>query len=97
MSGLQGMGRFEQLQKMLLDLPAFLHAGWAAQFMGTPLTQYAAIGHILKPMQIGQRRPFTKAFENSLPEALVVNFSTRHQGTVQVEDKDLFATIKPFP
>jgi hypothetical protein len=35
--------------------------------------------------------------ENSLPEAFIVNFSARHQGAIDIEDKDLFATIGPFP
>ncbi len=89
--------RFKQLTKALLDLPGFLYTGRSAQLHYTPFIQNAAVGHVFELMQVGQMIALAKGFENGLPKALIVNFSARHQGAVEVEDKDLCAGVNPFP
>ncbi len=94
---LSGKSGLQQLRKVMLDLLGLFRAGWAAQFTNTPFIQDTAVGDVFEIMQVRQLLRLTKAAENRLPEALIVYFSTRHQGSVQVEYKDLCAAVYPFP
>lgn len=95
--GLTGCCSLQQLQKPLPDLGSFFTRCFTANSSGAPLAQNPAVGHMYETVQIRWCVVQVVTLEHGLPKALVVNFSTRHQGSVKVENEHLRFVVSPLP